>query len=107
MGKVTMKEQVLQFVESKGSAKFTEIQKFIVDTKFGKGTYGSRLVMDSVWNKKTQTRESKQRMMNPYRGYYSAAFTLCNSMPVGYFLKGANRLVKMENGKYCVIRESK
>ncbi len=84
-----MKEQVLRYVESKGSARFTDIQKFIVDTKFGEGTY--------------EAGAKYGQSQNVYRGYYSAAFT----MPVGYFLKGANRLMKMENRKYCVIRESK
>ena len=34
-----MKERILQFVESKGSARFTEIQRFIVDLRYGQGTY--------------------------------------------------------------------
>ena len=102
MRKVTMKEQVLQFVESKGSARFTEIQKFIVNSNFGEGTYEAAAGTRFTW---------KGYKTNPYRGYYSSAFTSFHSRngytPVGYFLKGANRLVKMENGQYCVIRESK
>ena len=98
MEKITMKEQVLRYVESKGSARFTDIQKFIVDTNFGEGTY--------------EAGAKYGQSQNIYRGYYSAAFRKschgrCGYVQVGYFLKGANRLVKMENGNYCVIRESK
>lgn len=112
--KITMKEQVLQFVETKGSASFTDIQKFIVDTKFGSGTYGSRMINDWVWNKETKSYEKKLVLKNPYRGYYCAAFSIGyynrrerKYLPGGYFLRGANRLAKQENGKYSVIRENK
>jgi len=114
MDKFTMKEQVLQFVESQGSASYTEIQKFIVDTKYGAGTYGSRPVEIRVWNCETQTQATKTRMMNPYRGYYASAFSAGRYSKHtnrwiygGYFLRSSNRLVKGDDGKYSTIREHK
>jgi hypothetical protein len=101
MAKVTMKEKVLQFVEKKGSASFTEIQEFIVDEKFGKGTY----------------RDGYENGRNTNRGYYCGAFsvgyyskTLKQWQPGGYFLRGNDRLFKISNqinpnyGKYVVVR---
>lgn len=38
-GKRTLKAEVLDFVESRGGATFTEIQRFIVEKRFGKGEY--------------------------------------------------------------------
>lgn len=109
MAKVTMKEKVLQFVESKGSASFTEIQRFIVDENRGEGTYDAAAGTDLVWDYK---KGERTRKANPYRGNYSSAFYKGHgSFPWskrkdGYFLRGANRLVKGENGKYTVVRES-
>ena len=112
--KQTMKEQVLQFVEQQGSATYTEIQRFIVDTKFGAGTYGSRMVIGYVWNKETLQYEKRSVRKNPYRGYYSAAFSggrfnKATNQRVfgGYFLRSNNRLVKRPDGKYSVVREPK
>ena len=112
--KQTMKEQVLQFVESQGSASYTDIQRFIVDTKFGIGTYGSRMVDDYVWNKETKSYVKKLVLRNPYRGYYSAAFSCGRFSKTtnrwvygGYFLRSNNRLVKQSDGKYSVVREPK
>jgi len=107
MAKVTMKEKVLQFVESKGSASFTEIQRFIVDTKFGEGTYDGDKGKDFRYNHKTGKHDIPA---NPWRGYWSAAFYKAhNTFPwtkqtSGYFLVGANRLVKGADGKYTVVR---
>jgi hypothetical protein len=87
MQKVTMKEKVLQYVESKGEASFTEIQRFIVDTNYGAGTYD----------------------YNTHRGYYTGAFRNAQRPDSiagqGYFLRGNNRLSRKENGKYIVIRK--
>ena len=116
MKQITMKEKVLQFVETKGSAKFTEIQKFIVDTKFGDGTYeaGYKIVKDGKWNSKTGEWVEVMVKRNTNRGYYCGAFSVgyyskTNRQynPGGYFLRGENRLVKNSDGKYSVIRESK
>jgi hypothetical protein len=113
--KQTMKEQVLRFVEQRGSASYTEIQRFIVDTKFGAGTYGSQMVIDYVWIKDYPPHYEKRLVRkNPYRGYYSAAFsggrlskTTKQWIPGGYFLRSNNRLVKQPDGKYSVVCEPK
>lgn len=94
MEKLTMKEKVLRFVESKGTAKFAEIQKFIVDTNYGEGAYESQ--KDYEGNKR-------------FRGYYCAAFRTGGRgrwgyTPIGYFLKGDNRLEKIERGTYKTVR---
>ena len=113
-GQESMKSKVLKFVEKLGSATFTQIQEFIVDTKFGKGTYQNakgtdvsyRYKLDEKGNMETYTTRT-----NPYRGYYCGAFSqsipnfLKPSEP-GYFLRGDNRLEKGEDGKYRVIRNS-
>ena len=114
-----MKERVLQFVESKGTASFTDIQRFIVDSKFGEGTYGSETIDDRVWNRKTRTWERKMVTRNPHRGYYCGAFSVGyysktekRYLPGGYFLRGDNRLVKISNpnnlnyGKYITVRNN-
>lgn len=106
-----MKEKVLQYVESRGSATFTEIQQFIVDSKFGEGTYQTtyELVNKYVYDKKTENWERQPFMGKRYRGYYCAAFSIGYRYadgtynPKGYFLRGSDRLVK--NGKqYSVVR---
>jgi hypothetical protein len=109
MAKVTMKEKVLQFVESKGTASFTEIQRFIVDTKFGEGTYDGDKGKDHRYNLKTGKHDIPT---NPWRGYFCAALTkgrTAEHYPYyakreGYFLVGENRLVKGTDGKYTVVR---
>jgi hypothetical protein len=95
--KVTMKEQVLQFVEQRGSVRYTDIIKFIVDTKFGANTY------DNAKGKDTYYRA------NPYRGYFSAAFSGGSTWKngkreyqPGYFLKGADCLEKVGKLYYTV-----
>lgn len=103
MKKVTIKEQILQFVESKGSARYTEIQRFIVDRKFGEGTYdnGNQVRDTWVWNKKLQRGEMRPRKLNSNRGYYST-----NLAPHGYLRKGPDRLIKHEDGTFHVLRSS-
>jgi hypothetical protein len=109
MEKLTMKEKVLRFVESKGSATFTEIQEFIVDTNKGPGAYREHQ-LETVWDSKTG--KTRPAMRRKYRGYYSGAFYKAHGMfpwsnpKDGYFLTGQNRLVKGENGKYTVVRNS-
>ncbi len=99
MEKITMKEKVLRFVESKGTARFTEIQKFIVNTNYGEGTYDAGAKYG--------------QSQNPYRGYYSAAFykghsvTPYSNRKDGYFLRGDNRLEKQSDGSYKTIRNTK
>ena len=116
MRKITMKEQVLQFVETKGSARFTDIQKFIMDTNFGEGTYASgyKIVKDHKWDSESSKWVEVMVKRNTNRGYFCGAFssgyyskTLKKYQSGGYFLRGENRLVKNSDGKYSVIRESK
>lgn len=92
--KITMKERILQFVESKGSARFTEIQRFIVDLRYGQGTYDAASKSDLTWSKDgTLTRKA-----NPYRGYFSSAFDSWT----GYLMHGKHCLVKNDDGSYSV-----
>ncbi len=95
MAKITVKEQVLQFVESKGSARFTDIQRFIVDLRYGQGTYDAAA--------KTPLEYDPNTKANPYRGYFCSAFSGYGA----YFMLGENRLDKNEEGKYIVIRKNK
>jgi hypothetical protein len=95
--KVTMKEKVLQYVEQRGSARYTDIIKFVVDTKFGANTYDNARGKDNYYR------------ANPYRGHFSGAFcggsTWENGQwkpKPGYFLKGADRLEKRDTLYYTV-----
>jgi len=111
MAKITMKTKVLEFVKSKGSASFTEIQEFIYDTNYGTGSYkkGYKIVDDQVWNNEAQMWVPKKIKRNVNRGYYCSAFRMVStsrytrSLPVGYFMRGNNRLEKTETGKYIAI----
>lgn len=112
MEKITMKEQVLRFVEAKGSARFTEIQEFIYDTNYGKGKYkkGYQIVDEHIWNTEAQKSLPVKRKKNTNRGYYCSAFRMVSisrfttKLPVGYFMRGNNRLEKLEKGLYKTIR---
>lgn len=112
MEKLTMKEKVLRFVESKGTARFTEIQEFIYDTNYGKGEYkkGYKLVDDYFWNTEAYKHLAVKRKKNVNRGYYCSAFRMVSTSiwtkhePVGYFMRGDNRLEKLEKGLYKTIR---
>lgn len=108
MEKITMKERVLRFVEqAEGSAAtFTQIQRFIVDTKFGEGTYAAAHGTDTTWYPPGVS-TLRERRVNPYRGYYVGAFRKNGSRDrksPGYFLVGANRLEKGSDRLYRVIR---
>ena len=99
--KTTLKEKVLQFVEQRGSARFTDIQRFIVDHKFGQGTYDNTKSAEKVWvNGKRDV-----RLVNPYRGYHSSSLTTGGKWSrTGYFLTGPDHLVKGDDGRYRVVR---
>ena len=102
MKKITVKEKLLRFVEKKGSARFTEMQRFLVDNNYGKGTYDKGKQYKMVWVGK----ELRKRLVNIWRGYYCCAFSgTCSSRP--YFMVGSNRLEKQKDGSYKVIRENK
>ncbi len=98
-----MKERVLRFVELHETASFTMIQRFIVDTRFGAGTYdnGTRIEFDYIWHGAEVVKVPRKR--NGYRGHYCIAFSGTTSRP-GYFMVGADRLVKTKSGVYRVIR---
>ena len=103
--RLTMKEKVLRFVELHEAASFTMIQRFIVDTKFGAGTYDTARQPEWVYRheKKTTVKE----LRNPYRGHFCAAFSGLSGRP-GYFMVGKDRLVKTaESGMYHVVRGTK
>ncbi len=98
MAKMTMKSRVLLFVESQGSARYTDIIRFIVDRKFGPGAYD---------NTRTSNEWNLGKTENPYRGYYASAMTRGGMYhPQGYFLTGPDRLVKGADGLYRVERQA-
>jgi hypothetical protein len=99
---ITMKERVLRFVESRGTARYTDIIRFIVDTKFGEGTYESGYQMEDLWVASNGSWKTVKRRKNMYRGYYSAAFSWN-----GYFFKGKDQLAHLATGGYRVIRNAK
>ena len=105
MAKMTMKSRVLDFVQSKGSARHTDIVRFIVDFKLGEGTYDNTYDVD--WNGVPVLPRRKS-----YRGHYSSAFLTgrrtgrYSTGRVGYFLCGPDRLVKGTDGLYQVIRKA-
>ncbi len=92
MAKTTMKSRVLNFVESQGSARYTDIIRFVVDYKFGPGAYD---------NTRTYNAWGLGKAENPYRGYYGT-----NMMPTGYLRNGRERLVKGADGLYTVNRQA-
>lgn len=101
MTKLTLKEKVLRFVEERGSARFTDIQRFIVDNNLGQGTYDGAKRIEKVW----VNGEYRDRLVNPYRGYHSCSFYNGGRWSrTGYFLTGPDYLVKGENGRYRVVR---
>jgi hypothetical protein len=105
MAKETMKSRVLLFVESQGSARHTDIVRFIVDFKFGEGTYDNTYEQDHNGVQRIPRRKS-------YRGHYSSAFLTGRRVGrystgrVGYFLCGPDRLVKGTDGLYQVLRKA-
>ena len=102
MKKITMKEKVLRFVELHEAASFTMIQRFIVDTKRGAGTYdGAR---QPEWVYRHEKKITAKELRNPYRGHFCSAFSGSYAGP-GYFMVGKDRLVKTgESRMYKVVR---
>lgn len=99
-----MKSKILDFVESMGAARFTEIQRFIVDHNRGEGTYDAARGTDKTWGP-----NDRNRKCNPYRGYYSVNLSTGGgrrwgmSKP-GYLMVGIERLEKGADGLYRTIR---
>ncbi len=111
MAKETMKSHVLNFVQSQGSARYTDIIRFIVDRKFGKGTYewhnSHSYRQVPVWSSKKNEWSLGTVNANKYRGYYASAMTRGGMYhPQGYFLTGPDRLVKGADGLYRVERQA-
>jgi len=116
--KKTVKQHVMEFVESKGSARYMEIIKFIVDHNHGEGTYDASYVMEPKswnWDPVEQTYKKSEIMVrkNTQRGYYSGAFRKpyvsrdgVTHYP-GHFYNdtGYGCLEKTENGSYIVVRK--
>ena len=107
--KITMKEKVLCFVEAQTEATFTEIQRFIFDTRRGKGSYDAGYQMEKAYDYATKTYVDRKRNAN--RGYYCGAFSTGyfnvkqqKYNTKGYFLRGNDCLVKTSNGKYSAVR---
>jgi hypothetical protein len=111
MAKETMKSHVLNIVQSQGSARYTDIIRFIVDRKFGKGTYewhnSHSYRQVPVWSSKKNEWSLGTVNANKYRGYYASAMTRGGMYhPQGYFLTGPDRLVKGADGLYRVERQA-
>ena len=101
MSKPTKRSQIIDFVESQGTASFTEIQRFIVDLNYGEGTYDSAKHGDRAWDQKTETRSRK---CNPWRGYYCGAFANTYGRPAMLLSGKKSYLVKDANGRYSTVR---
>ena len=100
MAKETMKSHVLNFVQSQGSARYTDIIRFIVDRKFGEGTY------DNTYDRDRNGVQFLPQLKS-YRGYYASAMTRGGMYhPQGYFLTGPDRLAKGADGLYRVERQA-
>lgn len=99
----TLKSRVLDFVENKGSARYVDVIKFIVDTKFGEGTWEKGYVTQNVYVRDSKGEyRSRERRMNTWRGYFSAAFS--GSCP--YLLVGKEYLEKGEDCRYRTVRDN-
>lgn len=99
--KLTKKERILRFVEQKGSARFTDIQRFIVDEACGKGTYDNAKREELVWiydKNPPNYGHRVNRLLNTYRGTYCYAF---NSYS-GHLMLGKDYLEKRDKLYYVV-----
>ena len=100
--KMTMKDRVLAFVESKGTARFVEIQKFVVDYKYGVGAYEAGCQLNTIWlapSKKNPDGALSVGFPNRNRGYYCSMFF--GSNPI--FMYGESYLERMSRGIYKVV----
>ena len=108
MKKETMKAKVLDFVESKGEARYTDIIKFIVTEKFGPDAWDNGFQMEPHYEDVNgRWIQTGMRRKNTNRGYFAGALTKGGRWtPKGYFLRdaGYGMLEKQENGLYKTIR---
>ena len=88
LAKMPLKEKTLLHVERTGPMSFSEIQRFMVDLKFGEGTYD---------------RYRLAGFQNPYRGWYCSYFSSTWRRP-GLFMRGSFRLEKQRDGLYLAVR---
>lgn len=96
--KISLKEAVLRFVESKVTAKFTEIQKFATDYRSGEGTYEKGYVQEEF----TRSDGSIHvRKINVNRGLFCGDIYRLDS----HWTNGRYRLVKVSRGTYRVQRD--
>tara|TARA_R100000655_G_scaffold93890_1_gene135249 strand:- start:489 stop:815 length:327 start_codon:yes stop_codon:yes gene_type:complete len=108
MAKQTMKAKVLDFVESQGEARYTDIIKFIITEKFGPDAWENGFRMEQHYEYTSEGyKPAGMRRKNTNRGYFSGALTKGSRWtPKGYFLRDAGYgfLEKQENGLYKTIR---
>ncbi len=106
---LTRKEKLLRFIETElnGIATFTQIQRFVYDDKYGQGIYDKSFYYETrrVYESGKIPYEKKIKI-NPERGYFCGGLRMAGNRPIGYLLRGKNRLEKISRGKYIVIRES-
>lgn len=97
---MSMKELVLRFVESKGTATFKEIQRFVVDHNYGEGTYDKsigRIPKYSSWNPEETMISTK------FRGYYCGRLYNGGYWPKGDLMCGDSYLVRVSRGMYQAV----
>jgi hypothetical protein len=101
---MSFKERLLRFVESKGTATFTEIQEFSFDFKYGKGKYRQGVEIAEVErydhdNHKAYVVTIKQ---NIHRGMFCGDIYRND----GFWVTGPSRLVKVKRGIYKATRDN-
>ena len=89
LAKMSLKLRTLLHVERTGPMTFTEIQRYMVDLKFGEGAYD---------------RYRMSGFTSPYRGWYCSYFSGSWRGP-GLFMRGPFRLEKQSDGLYRAVRD--
>jgi hypothetical protein len=103
MKKETLKSKVLKFVFENGNkATYTEIIRFIVDLKFGEGTYDNGKGQSEVYRYNKKTKEVVTTKANYWRGYFACGLTIGSRWTKrGYLLTGPTYLEKIEIKDPC------
>ena len=113
----TIKQYTMEFVESKGSARYTEIIEFIVDHNHGEGTFKASYINEPTYGKLadgTWGKLEKTIRRNSQRGYYSGAFRKPyiarngQTYYPGHFFNdtGHGKLEKHPDGSYIVVHDT-
>lgn len=89
LARMPLKLKTLLHVERNGPMSFIEIQRFMVDLKFGDGTYD---------------RYRMRGARNEYRGWYCSYFSKTWGRPA-VFTTGPFRLEKTGEGLYRAVRD--